>query len=46
MLSYYNVSSPFRNNFMSVDVFMKELSYEEIEQQVAYDLTSLWSKST
>ena len=23
---------------------MKELSYEEIEQQKAYDLTALWSK--
>ena len=29
---------------MQVDVFMKELSYEQIDQQIAYDMTSLWSK--
>ncbi len=29
---------------MHMDVFMRELSYEEITQQVAYDLTNLWSK--
>ena len=29
---------------MNVDVFMRELSYERIEQQEAYGSTSLWSK--
>ena len=29
---------------MHVDVFMQELSYEEIEQQEAYSMTDLWSK--
>ena len=27
---------------MQVDVFMRDLSYEQIDQQVAYGLTSLW----
>ena len=31
-------------NIMHVDVFMRELSYEVIEQQEAYSITSLWSK--
>ena len=31
-------------NIMHVDVFMRELSYEIIEQQGAYSMTSLWSK--
>ena len=30
---------------MYLDIFMRELSYEEIEQQVAYDMTNLWSKT-
>ena len=30
---------------MYLDIFMRELSYEEIEQQVAYDMTNLWSKA-
>ena len=29
---------------MHLDIFMRELSYEEIEQHVAYDMTNLWSK--
>ena len=29
---------------MHVDVFMRELSYEVIEQQEAYSMTSLWSE--
>ena len=29
---------------MDIEVFMKELYYEEIEQRVAYDLTSLFCK--
>ena len=29
---------------MEIDVYMKELYYEQIDQQVAYDLTNLWSK--
>ena len=34
----------FRENFLEIDVFMKELYYEQVEQNVAYDLTNLWSK--
>ena len=33
-----------RENFLEIDVFMKELYYEQVEQNVAYDLTNLWSK--
>lgn len=32
-----------RSNFMEVDVFMKELYYEHVEQQVGYEVTNLWS---
>jgi len=32
-----------RDNFMDVDVFMNEMSYQQITQQIAYELTSLWS---
>ncbi|XP_074662453.1 uncharacterized protein LOC141914994 [Tubulanus polymorphus] len=32
-----------RDNFMSIDIFMRELSYEEIKQQVGYTSTNLWS---
>ncbi|XP_013405367.1 uncharacterized protein LOC106170158 [Lingula anatina] len=33
----------FMENFLQLDVFLKELSYEEIKQQIAYDTNSLWS---
>ena len=33
-----------RENFLNLDVYMKALSYEAIEQHVAYDLINLWSK--
>ncbi len=29
---------------MEIDVFMSELYYEQVEQNVAYDLNNLWSK--
>ena len=29
---------------MQVDVFMRDLSYEQIDQQIAYGLTGLWCK--
>ncbi|XP_064641053.1 uncharacterized protein LOC135495943 isoform X2 [Lineus longissimus] len=32
-----------RDNILNVDVFLRELSYEEIQQQKAYELTNLWS---
>ncbi|CAH1802000.1 unnamed protein product [Owenia fusiformis] len=32
-----------KENFLQMDVFMRELNYEQIEQQKAYDLTALWS---
>ena len=38
---FYNV----RENFMRLDVFMQELSYEEITQQKAYDIPRLLSKT-
>ena len=34
----------FRENFLRLDVFMQELSYEEITQQIAYDVPRLLSK--
>ncbi len=34
----------FRENFLEIDVFMSELYYEQVEQNVAYDLNNLWSK--
>lgn len=34
----------FRENFMNLDVFFRELSYKEITQQKAYDMTNLWSE--
>ena len=33
-----------RENFMRVDVFYRDLSYEVVEQRPAYDLTQLLSK--
>ena len=36
----------YRENFLEIDVFMKELYYEQIEQQVAYDVTNLFCKYT
>ena len=32
----------FRNNFLDIDFFMKELYYEEINQQIGYDIINLW----
>jgi len=32
------------DNFIKLDVFYKELSYEEVEQQVAFDLLNLFSE--
>ena len=34
----------FRTNFISIDVYFSELSQSSIEQQVAYELTDLFSK--
>lgn len=31
------------NNFMEVDIFMRELFYEKVEQQIGYEITNLWS---
>ena len=31
----------FRENFMQVDIFYQELSYEEIEQNIAFEFLSL-----
>ena len=33
-----------RDNFLQVNVFMRELSYEQIEQQVAYDEIAMLSE--
>ncbi|XP_064628199.1 uncharacterized protein LOC135487905 [Lineus longissimus] len=39
-----NIDARFlRDNILNVDVFLRELSYEEIQQQKAYELTNLWS---
>ena len=32
------------DNFIKLDVFYKELSYEEVEQQIAFDLLNLFSE--
>ncbi|CAH1802002.1 unnamed protein product [Owenia fusiformis] len=32
-----------KENFLQMDIFMRELNYEQVEQQKAYDLTALWS---
>ena len=34
----------FRENFLQIDVFYKELSYEKIEQQKAFEFSSLLSE--
>ena len=34
----------FRQNFLNLDVYIQELSYQQITQQRAYELTNLWSK--
>ena len=34
----------FRENFMQVDIFYQELSYEEIEQNIAFEFLSLLSE--
>ena len=31
----------YRNNFLQVDIFYQELSYEEIEQNIAFEFLSL-----
>ena len=33
-----------RNNFIQVDIFYQELSYEEIEQNIAFEFLSLLSE--
>jgi len=33
-----------RENYLELDVFYRELNYEEIQQQVAYDLFGLLCK--
>ena len=43
-ISLWNLFIYYRDNILHVDVFMRELSYEEIEQQEAYSMTNLWSK--
>ena len=42
-LPYIYVSN-FRENFMKVDIFYQELSYEEIEQNIAFEFLSLLSE--
>ncbi|CAH1801999.1 unnamed protein product [Owenia fusiformis] len=32
-----------KENFLQMNIFMRELNYEQVEQQKAYDLTALWS---
>ncbi len=44
-LMHFNIFS-YRQNFLHLDIFMRELSYEEITTQRAYDLTNLWSEYT
>ena len=34
----------FRENFLQVDIFYKELNYEKITQQKAFELVSLFSE--
>ena len=34
----------FRNNFIQVDIFYEELSYEEIEENIAFEFLSLLSE--
>ena len=36
-----NVLTNFRENFIQVDIFYPELSYEEIEQNIAFEFLSL-----
>ena len=33
-----------RNNFIQIDIFYEELSYEEIEQNIAFEFLSLLSE--
>jgi len=33
-----------RNNFIELDIFMRELSYQEITQHHAYEITNLLGK--
>lgn len=33
-----------RENFLNVDIFYRQMSYEEIHQQKAYEMFSLWCK--
>ena len=35
----------FRENFLQLDIFFKQLSYEDIQQQIAYDFFALICKS-
>ncbi|XP_062594595.1 uncharacterized protein LOC134256016 [Saccostrea cucullata] len=35
-------SSFIKDNFLQVDIFYRQMSYEEIHQQEAYDMFSLW----
>ena len=38
--------SVLRENFAQMNVYMRQMTYEEIEQQEAYDLTALFSTYT
>ncbi|XP_074662808.1 uncharacterized protein LOC141915241 [Tubulanus polymorphus] len=43
-LNASQISTEFiRNNFLNLDIYIAELSYEEITQQIGYSLTNLWS---
>ena len=40
----YDVTSCFRENFLQLDIFFRQLSYEHIQQQNAYDIFALICK--
>ncbi len=41
-----NILSIFRENFLRLDVYMRELSYQNVEQRISYSLVQLLSKYT
>ena len=44
MINHKNTNYFLRENFIQVDIFYPELSYEEIEQNVAFEFLSLLSE--
>jgi len=41
---FFFVFDTYRENYIKVDIFYKDLSYEQVKQQVSFELMSLFSE--